>query len=439
MRAEDFATAVPRHQFPLGVVAGSLALVLQAGTSLKRVAKVLEMNWSWWGDGGAVGSYYSVRLWLLRLGLHQLQAHHERAEDWMWIVDHTMQLGEWKCLIIVGLRQSAWDAQDRCLSHQDVQLIDLQPVTKSTGEVVCQQLEAATAKTGVPRAIISDDGRDLHKGINQFLQTHANTVWMYDIKHKTACLLKHEFEKNASWQAFIREVNLFKQRVSVTPLACLLPPQQRGKARYLNIDVLVDWAETKLAVLENPDVQAASGLDSIVVEEKLGWLREYRSQVQQWREVMEVIECTERYVRHHGIHRKASKELAVLLPNSTCGLASKFRQRLLEFVEAEGEQTGTDERLLGSSEVLESIIGKYKCIAGERGQHGLTGIVLAIGALVGRMTVGTVQDALEQVTCQDARSWCQSHLGPTVQGLRQRITSALKSEQKQQTTIPDGA
>ena len=55
-----------------------------------RVAKVLEMNWSWWGDGGAVGSYYSVRLWLLRLGLHQLQAHHERAEDWMWIVDHTM-------------------------------------------------------------------------------------------------------------------------------------------------------------------------------------------------------------------------------------------------------------------------------------------------------------------------------------------------------------
>lgn len=284
-------------------MAGSLALVLQAGTPLKRVAKVLEMNWSWWGDGGAVGSYYSVRLWLLRLGLHQLQTHHERAEDWMWIVDHTMQLGEWKCLII---------------------------------------------------------------------------------------------------------------------------------------DVLVDWAETKLAVLENPDVQAASWLDSIVVEEKLGWLREYRSQVQQWREVMEVIGCTERYVRHHGIHRKASKELAVLLPNSTCDLASKFRQRLLEFVEAEAEQAESGERLLGSSEVLESIIGKYKCIAGERGQHGLTGLVLAIGALVGRMTVGTVQDALEQVTCQDARSWCQSHLGPTVQGLRQRITSALKSEQKQQTTIPGG-
>ena len=81
----------------------------------------------------------------------------------MWILDHTMQLGERKCLIIVGLRQSAWDAGDRCLSHEDVQLIDLVPVTESTGEVVYRQLEAATAKTGVPRAIISDDGRDLHE------------------------------------------------------------------------------------------------------------------------------------------------------------------------------------------------------------------------------------------------------------------------------------
>jgi hypothetical protein len=185
---------MPRHQFPLGVVAGSLALVLHAATHLKRVAEVLALNWSWWADGGRVGTYYSVRLWLLRLGHYQLNRPKELADDWMWIIDHTMQLGDRKCLIIVGLRQSAWDAVDRCLSHEDVQLIDLVPVTESTGEVVYRQLEAATAKTGVPRAIISDDGRDLHKGINQFREAHPSTAWMYDIKHKTACLLKHALE-----------------------------------------------------------------------------------------------------------------------------------------------------------------------------------------------------------------------------------------------------
>jgi hypothetical protein len=435
LRAADFATKVPRHQFPLGVVAGSLALVLRTGTRLKRAASVLALNWSWWADGGAAGTYYSVRLWLLRLGLHQLNRPRELADDWMWIIDHTMQLGERKCLIIVGLRQSAWDAKDRCLSHEDVQLIDLQPVTTSTGEVVYQQLEAATAKTGVPRAIISDDGRDLHKGINQFLTAHAATVWLYDIKHKTACLLKHELESDSSWQAFVEAVNRFKQRVSVTALACLLPPQQRGKARYLNIDVLVDWAEKKLALLDRPDVLAESGLNAATVEEKLGWLREFATQVRRWREALAVIEIAEHYVRHEGIHPRAAEELSAALPQATSEPARRFRETLLQFIQQEARQAREKECLLGSSEVLESIIGKFKCVAGERGQHGLTGMVLSLGALVGQVTLGTVQAALAEVTNKKVWDWCHSHLGSTVQGVRRQITLALDTEQKRKPLL----
>jgi hypothetical protein len=435
LKAADFSTKVPRHHFPLGVVAGSLALVLRTGTCLKRVASVLALNWRWWSDGGAVGSYFSVRLWLLRLGLHQLNRPQEVAEDWMWIIDHTMQLGERKCLIIVGLRQSAWDAKARCLSHEDVQLIDLQPVTTSTGEVVYRQLEAATAKTGVPRAIISDDGRDLHKGINQFLAAHARTVWLYDIKHKTACLLQHALEDGSSWQAFVEAVNRFKQRVSVTALACLLPPQQRGKARYLNIDVLVDWAEKKLALLARPDVQAESGLNAATVEEKLGWLRVFAPQVRRWREALEVIEITEHYVRHEGIHLGAAEELSAILPQPTSEPACRFHEVLLQFIQKEAQQAREKERLLGSSEVLESIIGKFKCVAGERGQHGLTGMILSLGALVGKVTMETVQAALAEATNQKVWDWCHSHLGCTVQGIRRRITQALATEQKQKPLL----
>lgn len=432
---EDFTTKIPRHQFPLGVVAGSLALVLLAATHLKRVAEVLTLNWSWWADGGSVGTYYSVRLWLLRLGLYQLNRPKEQAGDWMWILDHTMQLGERKCLIIVGLRQSAWDAGDRCLSHEDVQLIDLVPVTESTGEVVYRQLEAATAKTGVPRAIISDDGRDLHKGINQFREAHPSTAWMYDIKHKTACLLKHALENDASWQEFVGEVNRFKQRVSVTPLACLLPPQQRGKARYMNVDVLVDWAEKSWMLLDRPGVLAEVGLNVAVVEEKLGWLREYGPHVRRWREMLKIMETTEHYVRHQGIHRKAAEELAVLLPKPRSEPARSLREQLLEFVLEEARQTRKGERLSGSSEVLESIIGKFKCVAGERGQHGLTGMVLSIGALVGHMTVEAVQAALTEVPNRDVWNWCRTHLGPTLQCLRRRITLALDTEQKRKPLL----
>ena len=82
-----------------------------------------------------------------------------------------------------------------------MELIDLVPVTESNGAVVYRQLKAAAAKTGVPRSITSDGGSDLQAGIGLFRKkkAHKNTAWMYDIKHKTACLLKSALHLDATW------------------------------------------------------------------------------------------------------------------------------------------------------------------------------------------------------------------------------------------------
>jgi hypothetical protein len=431
LRPDDLEVPLARHQFPLGVVAGSLALVLRTGTRLKRVADVLSMHWNWCGLNVAAASYYSVRLWLLRLGLYQLSRPKIQADDWMWILDHTMQLGERKCLIVVGIRQSAWNAQNRVLSHEDVELIDLVPVTESNGKVVYRQLQAAVAQTGVPRAIVSDGGSDLHAGIERFCQVHPHTAWLYDIKHKTACLLKHALERDASWSTFVGKVHRFKQQVSFTSLAALASPQQRSKARYMNVDVLVDWAQESLRKLDHPQALRKAGLKVRRVEEKLGWLRKFASPVRRWREMLSVIGRVEHYVRHKGVHAQAAEELAAVLPKSAIPAVGRLRKQLLEFIAAESRQAREGERLLGSSEVLESIIGKFKHVAGERGQHGLTGMVLSIGALVGKQAVATIQSAMTEITTPEVWSWCRSHLGATVQSVRQQIRHALPPEQKQ--------
>lgn len=420
-----------RHQYSLGVVAGSLALVLYAGTPLRRVAAALAMSWSWARVDASVASYYSVRLWLLRLGLYALNRPKERADDWMWIVDHTLQMGDRKCLIVVGIRQSAWEQMDsRVLRHEDVDLIDLQPVTESNGKVVYRQLQAAAVKTGPPRAIISDNGSDLRCGIDLFHQKHPGTVWLYDITHKVACLLKHALERDASWRQFVEQVHRFKQRVSLTELAGLAPPQQRSKSRYMNVDVLTEWAQKHLQVLDSPQVSRAAGLKPAQVETKLGWLRKFALPLRRWTEMLAVVEATEHYIRHEGIHLRAAVELGSILPRPTTPAARSLRKQLLEFVEQQAQLANEGERLLGSSEVLESIIGKFKCLAGERGQHGLTGMALSIGAFVGNQAVATVQAAMHEITNRDVWTWCGSHLGPTVQSVRQTITLALKQEQK---------
>jgi hypothetical protein len=122
-----------------------------------------------------------------------------------------------------------------------------------------------------------------------------------------------------------------------------------------------------------------------------------------------------------------------LLPKPLTPAAQRLCKELLEFVAAQGQQAREEERLLGSSEVLESIIGKFKHVAGERGQHGLTGMVLSIGALAGNLAVTTVQTAMTQITTPAVWNWCRAHLGATVQSVRQRIRHALHPEQKQTT------
>ena len=108
------------------------------------------------------------------------------ADDWCWIIDHTIQLGKTKCLLVLGIRLSEMP-KGRCLKYQDLEPIDLLPVETSTGATVWQQLEKTSAKTGVPRAIVSDCGSDLKSGIAMFCARHDGCVSLYDIKHKTAC------------------------------------------------------------------------------------------------------------------------------------------------------------------------------------------------------------------------------------------------------------
>ena len=150
--------------------------------------------------------------------------------------------------------------------------------------------------------------------------------------------------------------------------------------RYMNVDVLMDWVTRHLTLLQSCRTIVQAGLKPAQVEEKLGWLRAFEPQIRRWRELLTVVGAAEHYVRHEGLHQEAVIELEACMPKPATRAAQHMRRQLLEFVGEQGEHAREGERLLGSSEVLESVIGKFKYLAGERGQHGMTGMALSIGA-----------------------------------------------------------
>jgi hypothetical protein len=356
----------------------------------------------------------------------------EQADDWVWIVDHVVQMGQAKCLLIVGLRLSAVPVEGAYLTHADVEPIAICPVTESNGEIVYQQLEEARKQTGVPREILSDQGSDLAKGIRQFCEAHPETCAVYDIKHKVAAVLKRELGADRAWQEFSTQATQTLARVQQTALAALAPPRQRRKARYMNVGELVAWGTRMIAYLDEERSQR-QGWDPQRVEQAIGWVRQYRQELEQWRQWIEVGTLTEHFVKTQGLSADGGQQFQQRLTAAgSLPQTQRLGAELIQFVTEEGSKAKAGERLIGSSEVIESIFGKWKRLEGEHARSGLTGLVLALGAIVSQTTADVVKEALENVPTKAVLAWCREKLGKTLQATRRTLfPSQRQAEQKQ--------
>ena len=311
-----------------------------------------------------------------------------------------------------------------CLTHEDMEPITLLPVKQSNGGIVYKQLEEAIKKTGVPREIIADYGSDLKAGIETFCQKHPETDYIYDIKHFTAILLKHELQNEEEWINFRDLAVKTKQQLQQTDLAFLSPPNQRSKARYMNIDILVQWGQKTLYFLEHK----IETNDQNRIREKLGWLEEYRDSLFKWKKIMQVIGITESHVRKKGYFLGSHLELKKLLADNITPRVPEISKTLLDFVKIQESKLKTGERLLGSSEIIESVLGKQKHLEHEQSKSGFTGLLLGIAAIVASTTTEVVFKAIETVPTHKVLTWCKEYLGQSLQGKRMEAFCVPKTE-----------
>jgi hypothetical protein len=401
------------------VVQRFVSLVIDKGASFRCAAGALDLlnpptspeeNSPVWSTG---------RLWLLRVGLAALLGPKLIAEDWVWMLDHSIQIGQCKCLVILGIRLSDFTI-GRPLHHQDMELIDLVPMTNATKQTVAVCLEDAVSKTGVPRAIQSDHGADLHGAAEIFRQRHPETDEFYDIKHKAACLLKARLERDQRWKQFASLSGQAKFTTQQTQLACLVPPSQRSKARFMNLGDLVKWGRQTLALLDDPSPLQRLGLSLEQVHAKLGWLAEFREDLTTWSAYHGVIEGVLDFVRCRGYYRGAGEDVAAAVPIPSGDAANELWRQLIAFVTAESSKARIGEVVPGTTEVLESCFGKLKALEDGQSKSGFTGLVLSLGAMVSTRTAETIREALERYRVRDVLNWCREKLGVSVQSQRRQ-------------------
>ena len=416
------------HCYEVGLILLFLRLVLQAATSLRAAAAVLKLLAPSLGLEDRSPCANSGRLWMLRVGLFELRRTLTTASDWLWMMDHTIQLGPYKCLVIVGIRLSVWLSDRRPLQHADLTLLNLTPMEKATGEAVCEQLEATVARTGVPQAVLSDEGTELKQGMKLFRRKYRQVLYRHDFKHKNALLLKKRLEKAAEWQAFTKAVNGTRLSITQTNLAFLNPPSLKTKARFMNLDTLVEWGLKALAYLESPPDVTGFTVDLQEVEQKLGWLRQSRTALQTWSEWLMLIRAAEAHVQTAGYHRHLRSELRTQLrPLATTASGRELLRDMQRFLQRQTSRLKPGTRLIGTTEVLESVIGKYKRVQSSHSQGGMTGLLLSIGAFVGTNGPSFIQEALEATPTLDVTQWCRDQFGRTIQSQRRLTLGAIET------------
>jgi hypothetical protein len=413
------------QQYPLGVVRRFVAMVIDQGASFRCAAGALDLFWPPTGPEQASPTGATGRLWLLRIGLAALVRPKVIADDWVWMVDHSIPIGPCKCLVILGLRLGEF-AIAGPLRHQDMELIDLVPMDSATKHTVAVCLEGAVAKTGAPRAILSDHAADLHGAIEIFRSRHPETVELYDIKHKAACLLKALLEGDEHWKRFAGLAAQVKVAIQQTDAACLVPPSQRSKSRFMNLGELVRWGRRTLALLDDPSRLERLPGSPDLVRDKLGWLAEFRESLAAWSAYPDLIEGALDFVRCRGLYIGAGPDLAAALPAASEGAARELRERLIAFVTSESSRARAGEILPGTTEVLESCFGRLKALEDGQSKSGFTGLVLSLGAMVSARTAEAIGEALERCRVRDVLDWCREKLGVSVQSLRKQVYAEPK-------------
>jgi len=192
----------------------------------------------------------------------------------------------------------------------------------------------------------------------------------------------------------------------------------------MNVDKLVKWAYRQLKFLQ----QTENKSEKLI--EKLSWLWDYQEKIEEWNQLINEVTYVENFVKKQGLTQQSHSELSKQLEdNLACHSNDRLkvvRSQLLYFVKEQSSKADAGERLLGSSEVIESVFGKQKRLEQEQSKSGFTGLVLGIAAMVSTTTSEIVKKAMETVPTKMVLDWCKENIGSSVQAKKIEMLEAVK-------------
>jgi hypothetical protein len=417
------------HKFGVRMI--RLAVNLARAIGLRAAARVLKIFWQWLGVKQPLPAWTTIRTWLLRVGLAALREPIERADDWVWMSDHSNQIGPEKALVVLGVRASQLPPPGKTVRHEDVHLLTVRPGTAWKREDVAAVYGELAEQYGTPRAVLCDGAVELRDGAKCLQNKRPDTIVLNDFKHKAAIFLKAAVGDLPRFAEFNTHLGKTRSAIQQTELAHLTPPAQKNKARFMNLASTLDWAAAVLWLLDHPEAQSRIALTTERLEDKLGWLRSFAVELAEWRECQQVISAGVTFINEQGLFRGAGIQLrAAMGKNQKHAASQQLAQRLVDFVTTAENSLKDQERLPMSTEILESTFALYKQLERQHSKGGFTSLLAGFGALLKTATNESIRRAFSTVSVKKVRQWARDNLGDTLTSKRLATYNEFRSATK---------
>ena len=194
----------------------------------------------------------------------------------------------------------------------------------------------------------------------------------------------------------------------------------KTKARFMNLEAILHWAEMALWQLSTPRSKGRRDVTAKRVNEKLGWLRSFRADIQRWSRCQAVISKSLGIINEEGLYRGSSENLAGAFSfMGGCEASERMISNLVSFVLDQEQQLGEEMRVPLSTEILESSFGQYKLLERQHSKGGFTSLIAAFPALLTGCTPEGVKSIFSEVSVRGMNESTRKKLGQTLNSKRQ--------------------
>jgi len=412
----------------------SLAVNVARSVGFRGAARSLELFFDWLGVEQSTPTRTSIRNWLQRLGIAELQQPLKSNEDLVIMVDHSNQIGTEKVLVALGVNSSALPKPGSALKHGDVRVLEVKPGSQWKTENMEQEYEELADRLGTPRAVLADGAVELRDGAKCLKNRRDDTIVLRDFKHYAANVMKSLIGNDERFQEAASEIGKTRSAIQQTELSHLTPPSSKPKARFMNLASTIRWMTMIVWLLRNPDATAREGISDERMQDKLSWVEQYADDIVVWQECQDVVSASLTFINEQYLFRGAAAALQNVIGDSLRHDQSKeLAKRLINFVHDAEQQLRPGERLPMSTEILESTFGLYKQLERQHSKSGFTSLLACLPALLKPNTPEEVSKAFGRVSAKDVQAWVKKHFGSTVTSRRQAAYAEHKATFKSAT------